>query len=216
MRRVLVVAAAVAAGVVLGGGLVWLILPSAPTPAAPTASPPPSAAPAVPDCRAQWAPAGFGAPVPSSPCAGPHWAHDGLAGGFSQDRTGAEFAAIHLSTRLTSASGPTVYAPTLAGQTIGDYQQALGQTQQETSTTPPSQSMPRQWWARVSGNPASGVVTVDLAAATDESRSLGGFAGMTATLRWQDGDWKVVLPKQNPQLVTSTAGYELLGPAGGA
>lgn len=214
MRRVLVMAAALAAGAVLGGGLVWLVLPSSPPfPPPPT---PPRAGPAGPDFRPSWSPAGYGAPVPSSPCAGPHWQHDGLAGGFSHDRAGAEFAAVHLSTRLASASGPNVYAPTLARQTVGDYQQALGQTQQETSNTPAAQSLPRQWWARTSGDPASGVVTVDLAAATDESRSLGGYAGMSLTLRWQDGDWKLVLPKQDPRLIASTAGYELLGPSGGA
>lgn len=219
MRTAMVFLAGVIAAVLIGGGLIWLT--SSPEPAAPgpQAGPDPEAAPPPapgPDCSPHWGSAGFGAPVPVSDCYGPREQHDGLASGFEQSRMGAVYAATHLYTRLSSASGPQVYMPTLANQTIGDYQTALSETQQEQGSASPAETTPAHWWYRVSGgDPASGLVTVDLAGDTPQAQAMGGYAGATVTLRWDGGDWKAQLPRPQPQLVSSLAGYQPLGPEGG-
>ncbi len=173
------------------------------------AAPPPTAGQ---DCRTQWTAVPGAEAVPESSCYGPKQKANGLATQFSKDTLGAVYAGMNITSRIASAAGPAIYQPTLERQTLGDHRTALSLTQQETSTTPSWQTVPQEWWWKpVGGSAESGLITISLAARTPQAEQMGGYAGLTVTMQWSDGDWKLRLPKPSPELISSVAGYESLG-----
>ena len=50
-----------------------------------------------------------------------------------------------------------------------------------------------------------------IAADTPQARAAGGYAAVTRTLRWIDGDWRMQVPNTPARLITSVATYHPLG-----
>lgn len=151
-------------------------------------------------------------PVPASPSHGPARTEGGLASGFSHDELGAVLAAINISTRLAGQAGPVVYESTARMQCFGDVDGTIASIRNQRSSAVPGSTVPGEVLYRItSGDPASDLVAISVALATPQSRSMGGFAELTRTLQWIDGDWKVQVPPAPPRLVTSVAGYASLG-----
>jgi hypothetical protein len=182
-----------------------------PAPVTPAASTRATAPHTSPQCDLRWDQT-TGAPVPRSDCAGPRDTRGGRAKGFSHDQTGAVFAAINISVRLTSPVGPSVYRPTYAEQTVGDAQGALAEIASENSDAHVADTRPSQWWWRITaGNPAGDLVVVDLAAATPQTVVGNAFAHLSVTLQWVSGDWKVQLPRSRATVMSTVDGYTSLG-----
>ncbi|WP_158886259.1 hypothetical protein [Amycolatopsis anabasis] len=223
-RRWWIVAAAVVA---VAAALVgWLISSSGPEPTGPPAA---AASPSIPDtvpssgpdprCQLRWETAPSGDLVPVNACAGPRDISGGRARGFAHDQTGAVYAAIHITMRMSATAGPAVYRPTYAEQTVGDSQDALSLLAREKSSTPSGDSRARRWWWKLgAGDPTGDLVVVELAAATAQAEASGSVAHLSVTLRWVDGDWKVQLPRPRATPMPSVDGYVALGdlPRGGA
>ncbi len=186
--------------------------PQAAAPAPPrqeTAPPPPTV---EQDCTPQWTVVPGAGPAPKSSCWGPHETAHNLASGYSKDTMGAVYAGVNIGTRLASAAGPAVYEPTLRQQTVGDQHEALSEIQRETSPTPAGKPVLQEWlWKPVAGSAESGLITISLAARTPQAERMGGYAALTVTMQWTDGDWKLRLPNPYPELIPSVAGYTSLG-----
>ena len=52
-----------------------------------------------------------------------------------------------------------------------------------------------------------GTIPID----TPQARAAGGYAAVTRTLRWIDGDWRMQVPSSPARLVSSVATYHPLG-----
>jgi hypothetical protein len=180
---------------------------------------PPATAPATtaspvtpPRCATHWSSAPDGLAVPVGDCAGPRDTAGGRARGFSHDQTGAVYAAINITARLSATVGAAVYRPTYAEQTVGDAQSAMSALAQEQSNVPVADTQPSQWWWRIrAGSPTSDLVVVDLAAVTPQSAPTASFAHVPVTLQWVSGDWRVQLPCPNATAISTVSGYTSLG-----
>lgn len=150
-------------------------------------------------------------PVPASPLHGPlRQSAAGVAAGFSHDELGAALAAINISARLSSSAGAAVYEATARQQCVGDVERAIATSRSESRSSS-SGNAPTEYLYRISGDPASEVVVVSIAAATPEATGMHGYAEITRTLQWIDGDWKLQVPVNRPRLISSTDGYRSLG-----
>ncbi len=176
------------------------------------AAPPTTTTSPARSCAITWFSAPDLTPVPRSDCAGPATVTATQAKGFSHDQLGAVIAAINITTRITSAAGPTAYRATLAEQTVGDTQTALTDVAGEQSDSAANQTRPDHWWYRIgAGDPSGDLVEVDLIASTPQTRAQNEYAALSTTVRWVDGDWKVQLPRPRATPITSAAGYTSLG-----
>jgi hypothetical protein len=149
-------------------------------------------------------------PVPASPLHGPLRQSAGVVAGFSHDELGAALAAINISARLSSSAGAAVYEATARQQCVGDVERAIATSRSESASSS-SGNAPTEYLYRISGDPASEVVVVSIAAATPEATGMHGYAEITRTLQWIDGDWKLQVPVNRPRLISSTDGYRSLG-----
>jgi hypothetical protein len=61
------------------------------------------------------------------------------------------------------------------------------------------------------GDPATDRVLVSIAADTPQARAAGGYAAVTRTLRWIDGDWRMQIPSNPARLVSAVTTYHPLG-----
>lgn len=200
-RRGLLVTAAV--GLIVLVGLAVLAWPTGGG-TRPTVSPP--AEPAL-----AWAQVGE-QPVPTSPRAGPARVTDGVAAGFSHDELGAVLAAVNIAARLNVDVGPAVYEAVARQQCVGDIDTALAQLRSTRSHAPPAATIAGAYFYRVDGgDPTTGRVLVTIAADTPQARAAGGYAAVTRTLRWIDGDWRMQVPSTPARLITSVANYHPLG-----
>lgn len=150
--------------------------------------------------------------VPISSTAGPHVVHDGLASGYARTTLGAVIAAINISSRLTSEAGPIVYTAVANQQCYGGVQDMITAIQNSASSSSDSSALPTAYWYRiVNGSAESGVLVLAIAAQTPQSQSLGGYVQYDRTVQWQSGDWRLQVPPAQANVITSTAGYTLLG-----
>jgi hypothetical protein len=237
----LAAAGALVVGLVCGGLVFgsWARQPetagSAP-PVAATAYPPapPSAAPRTPGGETNQpatepVPAALdfiqvaGVRLPTSPVAGPHDTSEGLARGFTRDRAGVALAAAHILLRVHPQAGSDVFGPTLAGQVIGPYTEALAANVRD------GYEQLLQQWPATYGQPAGSLhlsvpgYRIDAyteAAATvlllievpDGDRSLLGATSLQ--MSWHRGDWALVAPADgtfaaDTSGVDGTAGFTL-------
>lgn len=151
-------------------------------------------------------------PVPNSALHGPTQTTNGLAAGFSHDELGAVLAAINISTRLTGDAGPAVYETTARQQCTGDIDTTISAIRDQTTSAVGGTTVPDEYLYRVTGGDPSGdLVAVSIAGSSPQSRNLGGYAELTRTLQWTDGDWKLQVPPAPPRLVSSVTGYTSLG-----
>lgn len=152
------------------------------------------------------------APVPVSPVHGPAEQTNGLAAGFSHDELGAVIAAINISSRLSGQAGPVVYETTARQQCVGDIEATISSIQDRISTSVPGEAVPIEFFYRIGGgDPRGDLVAVDIAARSIQSTELGGFALITETLQWIDGDWRLQVPPSPPRLIESVEGFRELG-----
>ena len=201
-RRLLV---AIAAGLIVLVGLALLVRPAG----GGTRTAAPASAPAEP--ALSWALVGE-QPVPTSPRAGPARTDGGVAAGFTHDELGAVLAAINIAARLNVDLGPTVYEAVARRQCVGDIDTALAQLRTTRSQAPPAATVATGYFYRVDGgDPATDRVLVSIAADTPQARAAGGYAAVTRTLRWIDGDWRMQVPSSPARLVSSVATYHPLG-----
>lgn len=212
IAAVLVVLAVAAAIVVVTGGSRRGAVTSA---AAPPVSasrarppgPPPDAMGTV-----TWTPV-LGVPLPVSAVHGPRSDAGGVPSGYSHDAAGAALAAINISYRLTGAVGPGTYQAVLFQQCYGNVDATVQQLTASSSASTAAEVTPDQWWWRVTaGDPSGDLVQVSVLARTPQSAALGGFSEIERTVAWRGGDWRMQVPPSPPALVSSTAGYTLLGP----
>ncbi len=179
----------------------------------------------------------FGTPVPTS-AAGPHDHIGNRAAGFDQSPAGAVLAAIHISYRAEVSNGPAVFEPTLSEQVVGDDKETWLSNLQEVYAAER---------ARGAVVGPSGELTDDLKKAIREKSQVWGyrvdaydstaasvqlllrtiptgqveptFVNLTTTVRWVDGDWRLVAPVDGDpstggaQVNGVPEGYVILGEA---
>jgi len=160
--------------------------------------------------------------LPVSESAGPARATDGLASGFSHDRAGAVLAAAHILVRLHPQVGADVFAPTLAGQVVGPYVDALRANLEHSY----GQLLTR--WPVAYGQPAgslhftvsgaavdsytdqAALVRLMLEVPTDQNTVL---AATGVQLRWHEDDWALVAPPDgvfsDTTIVADASGFTL-------
>jgi hypothetical protein len=151
-------------------------------------------------------------PVPVSAEHGPHEVVQGVPVGFSHDALGAALAAIHINARLTADVGPQVYEAVARESCVGDVEQALAVVRGARSAAPAGAAVPEAYFYKVSnGDPTGDEVLISLAALSPQSRQQGGYVAVTRTLRWVEGDWKLLVPPIGPALISSVDSYIPLG-----
>lgn len=189
--------------------------PPVPRPSSPAPAPHQPEAPAGEIGPVRWQPLPHGERVPVSAVHGPFRQDGPLARGYTHGAPGAALAAINLSSRVSSAAGANTYLAVLSEQATGDVAAAARQLGEESSTAGSAATAPtRWWWAITGGDPAAGQVQVSLIGETPQTQQLGGYAQLTRTLVWREGDWALQVPVEGPQLVTTTAGHQPV-PEGG-
>ncbi|WP_459644194.1 hypothetical protein [Kineococcus sp. NUM-3379] len=174
--------------------------PSAPAPAdtAPAADPSTCGLPEGPQVLPRQAPQGVtwelldGTAVPSAPRTfGPGRVTDGLRTCYAHSPTGAVLAAagVFATTGVPSLVGPMMRELTAAGP---GRDAALRRLAAEGVRPEPSGPGVQVTGFQVLAYTAA-EATVDLAFAVREGGGRTGYVSWPATLRWEDGDWKLVL-----------------------
>lgn len=154
-------------------------------------------------------------PVPVAVGHGPAETAAGLAAGFSHDELGAVLAAVNISSRLAALAGPAVYESTARIQCVGDVDETIASIRNQRSDAIAGSTVPAEVFYRVTGgDPTSDLVSISIGLSTPQSRGMGGYAELSRTLHWIDGDWKMQVPPAPPRLVASVAGYMSLGGPG--
>lgn len=154
-------------------------------------------------------------PVPVSRQHGPREVVGGVGRGFSHDELGAAIAAIHISAGLSGDAGPDVYEVVARELCVGDVEAALAGIRGARSTSSAGAAVPEAYYYSITlGDPGGDQVLVSLAVRSPQGRGQGGFVGVSRTLRWIDGDWKLQVPVPAPQLVGTVESYTLLGGPG--
>lgn len=154
-------------------------------------------------------------PVPLSQRHGPTRTGDGLASGFTHDEFGAALAAMHITARLVPAVAPAVSQQTARAQCFGDVEAYIERIERSRRARPPvrpDEVGSELYYRVVDGDPRGLSVRISLAAVSEEARQKGGYAELTRTLQWIDGDWKMQLPPPPRAIITSLDGYRPLEP----
>jgi hypothetical protein len=167
-----------------------------------SAAPSPDAASASPGA-ARWQEF-HGVRLATSPTDGPHHRSGGLASGFARTQTGALLAALHIAVRANAQWGPAVFEPTINRQVIGtdrpsllDSVRDLYEDSRAEAGLPPGSSLGEAYvvyegyrWQDYTPTAA----TVDIVAAAPDPAGGTVRASTRISVRWQDGDWRVVAP----------------------
>ncbi len=195
-RRAITAGAAILAALLVGVVLVVKLWPDSGSPSRGAAK--------GPDLT--WETVATGTQLPVIRSAGPFVQNNGLASGFAHSELGAVMAAIHISDRAAGAHGPSVFEITIRNQVVGDDSgamltraQAGYEQKREELGLPEGRPIP----SNSGGNrllaykierygPDSAVVTLISGVGVDAQKF---FAG-TAEVRWINGDWRLVAPKQ--------------------
>ena len=105
-----------------------------------------------------------------------------------------------------------MYEAVARQQCVGDVDTALAQLRSTRSQAPPAATVATGYFYRVEGgDPTTDRVLVTIAADTPQARAAGGYAALTRTLRWIDGDWRMQVPNTPARLISSVATYHPLG-----
>ncbi len=177
----------------------------------------------------------FGTPVPTS-AAGPHDRIGNRAAGFDQSPAGAVLAAIHISYRAEVSNGPAVFEPTLSEQVVGDDKETWLSNLQEVyaaerargAVVGPSGELTddlkkaireesQVWGYRVDAYDSTAASVQLLLRTIPTGQAEPTFVNLTTTVRWVDGDWRLVAPVEGDpasgasQVNSVPEGYVLLG-----
>lgn len=184
--------------------------PQATDPATPSDITAPAVDPAQPEVIT-WESVGLDV-VPFSSQNGPFETADGLASGFAHNERGAVLAALNISIHTSSNVGEEVYEPTVREQCYGDPEAYLHNiTQSQSSSAADAVQASEYWYSITSGDPNGDVVRLEIVAETPDATDAGGYAGISRTVKWIDGDWKLLVPPSLPKLVTDISGHISLG-----
>lgn len=163
-----------------------------------------------------------GIPVPTS-SAGPRNVDGARASGFARSPAGAVLAAIHISYRVGSSAGPAVFEPTIAAQVVGaDKDKFLATTEASYSAdagrygAASDGSLPSEFaravregsrvWAYRTDAYDSSLASIHVLSrtqtvgATDPT-----YVDFAYTVRWVDGDWRLVAPLNGDWRSVTTA-----------
>ncbi len=182
-------------------------LSTGPTPPPSTSTPETSAPPDL-----SWTPVG-GVLLPASRLHGPWITAHGRTAGYSRSEAGAALAAVQVLLRTSPTAGPGIFLPVLTSQVTGVNVAALKQTllaeyavlrERFTSTgqgtpLPPGAPIPGVD-ARVVGyrldayDQAVGTALVEVVLDSPALRASGRDVTFAVSLRWSDGDWRVLAP----------------------
>ncbi len=154
----------------------------------------------------------FGIPVPAGPPRPREVAGNRVAG-FEQSPAGAVVAAINISYRASAVVGPAVFEPTIAEQVVGEDKEAFvanvrdsyaGERDagRQTGTSgelvdalaKAGREESQVWGYRLDAyDPAVASVQM-LLRTVPIGRSEPVFVNLALTVRWDDGDWRLVAP----------------------
>lgn len=150
--------------------------------------------------------------LPASPTAGPRVAVDGRASGFARTDLGAALAAVHISIRTGALVGPGVYGPTITEQVVGPHAERLrtrtdAEYNQERTAAGVASGEPLFTDCAASGPGCSRVLGYEITRRDGDDivvhllvHALDAAPGATElfdarmTVRWSDGDWRLVAP----------------------
>ncbi|MFV2021727.1 hypothetical protein [Micromonospora sp. LOL_023] len=167
---------------------------SAPPAAEPTAGNPlPTAAPTTPPADVRWELVGQTA-VPVSDTAGPTRVGDGTAAGYAHTPEGALIAAAQLAVRAGFSSGRDSWEPTIEGQFEPDADRdRLLAALRDAADTPagPGELSQIAGFSFQSYTPDTAVIGLAFRA---PSAGTPRWHVLSLTLRWRDGDWRMVAP----------------------
>lgn len=209
---------------VIVGGVVFFIrgggsgTPSARPPVTPTESPSPTSSgpgskPADENLTTdvvKWSDF-HGVPIPTSP-AGPLRVEGGRAWGFARTPAGAALAAMHIPYRTSSSVGPAVFEPTISEQVVGvdkpkllamaqaDYDADRGRygAASDGSITSDFARAVREgsrvWAYRIDAYDSSVASLHVLTRTVTVGATEPTYVDFAYTVRWVDGDWRIVAP----------------------
>lgn len=170
----------------------------------------PAVDPAQPDVIT-WEPVGVDI-APFSSQNGPFETSDGLARGFAHNEKGAVLAALNISMHSTSSVGKEIYEATIAEQCYGDQDAYLATiTQSQAGSAADAVQASEYWYSIASGDPTGDLVRLEIVAETASATDAGGYVKISRTVKWTDGDWKLLVPPSAPKLVFDISGYVSLG-----
>lgn len=140
--------------------------------------------------------------------AGPHESQGGRVWGFDQSPEGAVLAAFHLPFRVGANSGPDVFRATLATQVTGPDREKFAATieadyaleadaieatnNQKTNAAAPQGPDNAIGYRLDSFTPTQAVIQILLGTGPNPKGIV--FLNFTYSLRWLDGDWRLVAP----------------------
>jgi hypothetical protein len=173
-----------------------------------------------------------GHPLPVA-SAGPSKSDRNLASGFERSPAGAVLAAIHITTRVQNAVGPSVFEPTITEQVIGADKETLlarvRQSYSENVTTMPTgpngelvavfekgRAERSGVWAYRVDSFSSDSAFVNLLIRTVPG-GIPAYVNLGVTVNWERGDWRLVAPLNGDlaggaQRVTEVpSGYVVIG-----
>jgi hypothetical protein len=152
-----------------------------------------------------------GIPIPTSP-AGPATVSGGRASGFAHGPAGAALAAIHIPFRAASSAGPAVFEPTISEQMVGaDKEKFLAGVEAEYSASRSRygaaldgsitadfdrarRDSSRVWAYRIDAYDASIATVHVLLSTVTVGSTVPTYVDLAYTVRWADGDWRLVAP----------------------
>jgi hypothetical protein len=164
----------------------------------------------------------LGMKLPYSTAYGPRRVTATTASGFTHDLGGAVTAAVHIGVRSAPQVGPEIYGPVVEHQVVGDTATLLAQLDarhrkaREESGLPAGE--PLRTYSQVIGyalpfsDPTGDEVTIHVLFRGPNSGGGSIMVDFPTTLRWLEGDWKLVPPPNwdwPGQPVVLTDGYEL-------
>jgi hypothetical protein len=152
-----------------------------------------------------------GLPIPVSP-AGPANSSAGRASGFAHSPAGAALAAINIPYRAASSPGPAVFEPTIGEQMVGvDKEKFLASVEAEYAASKSRygaasdgsitadfdrarRESSRVWAYRVDAYDVSIATVHVLLSTVTVGATTPTYVDLAYTVRWVDGDWRLVAP----------------------
>lgn len=170
----------------------------------------PTAIPSAPPGDVTWQPVGHGR-VPVSRSAGPARVQDGTASGFAHSPEGALIAAAQLNVRAAFSSGRASWEPTIENQFLPGVDRDRLLTAMRSVSEQAGESgevSPISGYIYQSYSPDTAVIALVYRAEISGSTV---YQVVTNTLRWSNGDWRMVAPPGGSWTSVSRPATDLAG-----